>query len=72
MADRDHPGIVAAFLSESAITFGGIPTTSIGQHQRESWSGLARLHRNRQQPRRASLGATPVIECADRMPCCSR
>ena len=26
MADRDHPGIVTGFPSESAITFNGIPT----------------------------------------------
>jgi hypothetical protein len=26
-ADRDHPGIVTAFFSESAITFNGIPTS---------------------------------------------
>jgi hypothetical protein len=29
MADRDHPGIMTAFPSESAITFGGIPTTTL-------------------------------------------
>ena len=41
MADRDHPGIVTAFPSESVITFGGIPNTV------QKYQNLCRLYVNK-------------------------
>ena len=42
-ADRDHPGILTAFPSESAITFGGIPTIIYPGQQQHARAAIQSL-----------------------------